>query len=139
MPEMFSLLPLPADEREARKIAAMAKRDAIINGGFTFDGARFQTRPDDRENIAGAAQLAFMAMMGGAQPGDLHWHGQIEPFAWIAEDNSLIQMDAPTVVAFAKAAASFKSACVFYARELKDQIEAAENPASVNIETGWPA
>ena len=50
-----------------------AERDRRIDAGIEFRGVMFQSRATDRENIAGAAQLAFMAMVAGAQPGDLRW------------------------------------------------------------------
>jgi hypothetical protein len=130
------LAPLRAQRRDA----VMAKRDLVIDGGFTFGGTVFQTGATDRENISGAAQLAFMAMVGsGKQPGDLRWHDGDDDFGWIALDNSVVPMDAPTVIEFAKAVAGFKSFCIRYARYLKDMIDAAENPAAVDIDEGWPA
>lgn len=130
------------DEARALKAAAvMALRQSKIDGGFTFGGTAFQTRPDDRENVAGAAQLAFMAIAAGAQPDDLRWHGGDSDFVWIAEDNSLVSMDAPTVIDFAKALAAHKSACIFNARALKDAIAAAEtveDVAAIDITVGWP-
>jgi hypothetical protein len=141
----FTILPAPPptpDPRTAHQIKyeeLSVLREQKINSGFTFNGIRFQSRPDDRENIAGASQLAFMAIVAGAQPGNLRWHEGSSDFAWIAEDNSIHTMDAHTVVAFAQCAANYKSACIFYARYLKDQIAAAEYPASVDILTGWPS
>ena len=124
--------------RETRRAAVMAMRDAKVEAGITFNGVAFQTRKDDYLIIAGAAQLAFMAVVAGAQPGDLYWHGEETPFAWIALDNSIMTMDAPTVVEFGRAVAARRSACIFHARELKDQIDAAADPRTVNIDTGWP-
>ena len=120
--------------------AVNVKRDAVIDGGFTFQGHVFQTAASDRENIAGAAQLAFMALLaGGKVPGDLRWHDGDQDFGWIALDNSVVPMDAPTVIQFAKEVAAFKSGCIFYARYLKDAIDAAVNPAAIEINAGWPA
>jgi hypothetical protein len=97
-----------------------AERDRRIDAGVTFNGTRFQTRPADRENVAGATQLATLAVMAGAQAGDLRWHGGASDFAWIAEDNSIVTMDAQTVIAFGQAVAATKSAHIFAARALKD-------------------
>lgn len=96
------------------------ERDRRTDAGFDFLGTTFQSRSGDRENISGAAQLAFMAIVGGAQPGDLRWHGGDTDFVWIAADNSLVPMDAHTVVAFGKAAAAHKQKLIFAARALKD-------------------
>jgi hypothetical protein len=126
--------------RAQRRAVVMLKRDQVIDGGFVFNGVRFQTGATDRENISGAAQLAFMALLAeGRQPGDLRWHGGDSDFGWIALDNTVIPMDAPTVIEFGKAIAAFKQACIFYARYLKDQIDTAVNPAAIDIETGWPS
>jgi hypothetical protein len=97
-----------------------AERDRRIDAGVVFNGVRFQTRPADRENVAGATQLATLAVMAGAQAGDLRWHGSASDFAWIAEDNSIVTMDAPTVIAFGQAVAAHKRAHIFAARALKD-------------------
>lgn len=126
--------------RAQGRAAVMTKRDQVIDGGFSFAGNVFQTAPTDRENISGAAQLAFMAMVAaGKLAGDLRWSDPDQDFGWIASDNTVVPMDAPTVIAFGKAIAGFKSGCIFYARAMKDQIDAAQNPATVDIEAGWPA
>jgi hypothetical protein len=116
--------------------AVDAERDRRIDAGVTIDGTRFQTRPADRENVAGATQLATLAVMGGAQAGDLRWHGGGSDFAWIAEDNSIVTMDAPTVIAFGQAVAAHKSAHIFAARALKD---ADPIPADYTSSEHWPA
>ena len=113
-----------------------AERDRRIDAGIVFSGHRFQSRSGDRENIAGAAQLAFMAIVAGAQPGDLRWADSDNDFVWIAEDNSLVPMDAPTVIAFAKTAAGYKQALTMTARAIKD-IDPI--PDSFAEDALWPA
>lgn len=102
------------------KAAIDAERDRRINGGFIFEGVEYQSRPEDRENIAGAATAALGAIMAGAQQGDLRWHGGAEDFAWIAADNTMHTMDAQTVYAFGQAAMAHKQAHIFAARTLKN-------------------
>lgn len=111
------------------------ERDQRIADGFLFMDRIFQSRSDDRENIAGAGTLASIAIMGGAQPGDYRWHGGSEDFVWIAADNSLIQMDAFDVVNFGKTAAAWKSAHIFAARALKDS---SEIPSDYRDDARWP-
>jgi hypothetical protein len=110
--------------------------------GFEFNGVLFQSRPEDRENIAGAKSMATDAVALGAKPRDLAWRKLLSPdgpevFAWIAADNSLVPMDAPTVISFAYAAVAHKERMIFAARAVKsmDPIpeDYAENPAY------WPA
>lgn len=111
------------------------ERDRRIDAGVEFQGVMFQSRMTDRENIAGAAQLGFMAVVAGAEAGDLRWSNPDQDFAWIASDNSLVPMDAQTVVAFGKAAAERKQALIFAARQLKDM---AELPADYTDDKWWP-
>lgn len=96
------------------------ERDRRADGGVVFAGKRYQTRPQDRENINGAGTLALAALVQGIGPGNYNWHGKPTPFEWIAEDNSTVQMDAPTVLAFGAAVASLKSDMIHCARKLKD-------------------
>ena len=104
--------------------------------GFTFAGKRYQTRPEDRENIAGAAVAALGAMMGGAQASNLRWHGGTADSAWIAEDNSLTPMDAQTVFAFGQAAMAHKQAHIFAGRTIKNMDPV---PADFTDDFYWPA
>lgn len=99
--------------------AVNAERDRRISGGMDFQGHTFQTRTEDRENIAGASTNALAAIMNGAQPGDYYWHGGAEPFRWIDLSNQTVQMDAQTMFAFGQAAAEWKQAHIFAARDIK--------------------
>jgi hypothetical protein len=133
--------PQPSAARLARlrartQDAIDAERDRRIDAGVVFNGVRFQTRPADRENVAGATQLATLAVMAGAQAGNLRWHGGASDFAWIAEDNSIVTMDAPTVIAFGQAVAAHKSVHIFAARALKDSDPI---PADYTSNGYWPA
>jgi len=96
------------------------ERNRRVEDGFMFGGVKYQSRPEDRENIAGASQVALEAIMNGAQPGDLYWHSGATPFVWIAADNSLNPMDAQTMFNFGKAAMAHKQTLVFKARAIKD-------------------
>jgi hypothetical protein len=124
-----------AEAREAAKRQIDTERDRRIAGGFTFAGHRFQTRPEDRENIAGASTAALAAMINGAQVGDLRWHGGDKDFAWIGEDNDLVSMDAQTMFAFGQAAMAHKQSMIFAARALKDL---PEMPAEITDDSNWP-
>lgn len=112
-----------------------AERDRRIAAGFVFGGALFQTRPEDRENIAGASTAALAAIIAGAHAGDLRWHGGDADFAWIAADNSLHTMDAQTMFAFGQAAMAHKQSHIFAARALKDMDPI---PAGYADNTYWP-
>ena len=116
-------------------MAVDAERDRRIDAGVLFRDVMYQSRATDRENISGAAQLGFMAVVGGAQPGDLRWSDPDQDFEWIAADNSLVPMDAQTVVAFGKAAAERKQDLIFAGRQLKDMNPI---PADFTDDKWWP-
>ncbi|HEV7458241.1 MAG TPA: hypothetical protein VGN96_15830 [Roseococcus sp.] len=112
-----------------------AERDRRIDAGMEFQGVRYQTRPQDRENVAGASIMALAAMVQGAQPGDYRWHGGEADFVWIGEDNSLTPFDAMTFFGFGQAMAAHKSAHIFAARALKDSVPIPLDYAS---DAYWP-
>lgn len=125
-----------SDARDADLRASIdVERDRRIDAGMTVGGVRYQTRPQDRENLNGAATLALAAIVQGAAAGDLYWHGGAAPFAWIAEDNSLHQFDAPGLFALGEAMATHKSALIFAARALKS---ADPIPANFTDDLHWP-
>jgi len=113
-----------------------AERDRRIAAGFTFGGKLYQSRPEDRENITGAAIAALAAIGAGAVPGDYRWHGVESDFVWIAADNSLTVMDAQTMFAFGQAAMAHKQAHIFAARAIKD---AEPIPLDYAQAGWWPA
>jgi hypothetical protein len=106
-------------ESDSRRSRINVHRDKRISTGFLFQEKMYDSRPEDQKRIGGAAQLAFMAVVAGAQPGDYLWSGE-SPFGWIAQDNSIVLMDAQTVIEFAKVAAAWESAHIFAARTLKN-------------------
>jgi len=117
-------------EHAAQRRAEMAplidaERDRRISAGFEFAGVRYQSRlpsPEragDWEVFSGKALEALMAVLDGAQPGDLRWSDPAEDFAWIAADNSRVPMDAQTVIELAKAASAHRSRHTFAGSDLK--------------------
>lgn len=129
---------IPAALRPGATVSSVhvnQERDRRIEAGLTFNGVRYQTRQEDRENVAGAAQLATLAIIAGVQPGDLRWHGGETDFVWIAEDNSAHPMDAHTVIELGRAMAQHKSALIFAARALKDM---QATPIDFRNDAYWP-
>ena len=96
------------------------ERDRRIQDNFMFNGVKFDFDSNSKANISGAAQLAFMSVVSGAQAGDLRWHGGDYDFVWLSKDNTPVPMDAQTVINFGKAAANHESTHVFAARALKN-------------------
>jgi len=97
-----------------------AERDRRLSLDFEFQGKMFQRDRESIARISGAGTLALGAMVGGAQPGDLFWHGRDTPFAWIASDDSLVTMDAQTCFAFGQAAAARETEIIFAAKTLRE-------------------
>ncbi|SOC45777.1 uncharacterized protein DUF4376 [Rhizobium subbaraonis] len=123
------------EDQSGRADRVNAERDRRIVAGLVFGGILYQTRDQDRENIAGAGALAIAAIMNGAQPGDYRWHGGDTDFTWIAADNSLHVMDAPTLIALGNAVVNHKAALIHAARVIKDMNPI---PADFANDTYWP-
>jgi len=141
----WTLRGLTPEETEAlkvtRKAAVMVLRDHHIADGMMFQGHPYQTRQQDRENVAGASQLATLWLVNGGDPNTLRWADPNQDFVWIDANNDLQPMSASTVIAFGKALAAFKSDCIFHALTLKQTIDActtAEQVVAVDINAGWP-
>lgn len=128
----FTAPPPPPVTREM----VNAERDKRIVRGFKFMGKVYDFDMRSKANISGAAQMAFMAIVSGIQAGNYKWTGGDIDFGWVSQDNSFIPMDAQTVVAFGRVAASHESAHVFHARALKD---AEVIPADYMDDKYWPA
>ncbi len=133
--EMISPAVNQAQLRAGAERNVDAERDRRVAAGFVFGANTFQTRPEDRENIAGASTAALAAIVSGAQVGDLRWHGGDSDFAWISAANALVPMDAQTMFAFGQAAMAHKQGLIFAARALKDM---AEIPADIADDQWWP-
>lgn len=127
--------------RQPRPSAVDIERDRRIDAGFIFEGVLYQSRAEDRENIAGAVKAATDAIALGAAVDDYGWQRLLDPnapeiFRWIAADNTTHPMDAQTVMLFGYAALGHKQAHIFAARALKDTApipsDFATNP------TYWP-
>lgn len=112
-----------------------AERNRRMRGTFTFQGVEFNVDADSLQRITGAGTLAGFAMFSGAQAGNLFWHGGTAPFAWIAADNTVVTMDAPTAFAFGQAAAKNESLHIFAAKALKDMDPI---PTDYTADTYWP-
>lgn len=137
-----------ANDREAKNnffsLRITEERDARIARGFYFNGHIYDSRPEDQKRISGSALLAFMVISaGGGTAGDNYWHinGQtvdstITEFGWITQDNQIVTMDAPTVIAFGKVAAEWERAHIFSARTLKDMDPVPDNYKN---DMYWPA
>jgi hypothetical protein len=57
---------------------------------------------------------------------------------WACADNSLLTLDAMGVLGMMQALGTHGLALHMYGRGLKSQVEASEDPESIDILTGWP-
>lgn len=111
---------------------AKANRDAAIDAGCTVPGVgTFDTDLLSRTNIHGAVTAAAIAS------------GQSLPFSvpWKLQDNTIVTLDAPTMIGAGMAAMQRTSDCHAHAQGLGIAIEAAADFAAleaIDIETGWP-
>ena len=70
---------------------------------FEFQGNTF-IRPANLNELNLAVALATAAVAMQVEAGDLFWHGGDDPFSWKEQNGNRIEMDAETLIEFAKAA-----------------------------------
>ena len=112
-----------------------AERDKRIALGFNYGPHRFDFDTASKSRITGAATLAGFAMGAGAQAGNFLWHGGTDPFTWILQDNTTLQIDAPTMFQIGQVAANWEASHITAARALKD---ADPIPADYTDDAYWP-
>lgn len=128
----------PLDDVKARAVARLnEERDRRFESGFSFAGTAFDSRQQDRENIAGAVQLATLWLMSGGDPLDTKWHGGEQDFVWINANNDLTVLSAGAMIEFGKTAAAHKHLLIFTARAYKDAALAGTTVAEV-VAVEWP-
>jgi hypothetical protein len=116
--------------------------NALINKGVVYQNKIIQIDDKSRLSISAAALMATIAINN--KVGDQNNYRWVDPdvdFGWIAEDNTVINMDAPTCVAFGLLIAQYYTKLVFNARFLKNTILNLQNINEVqnfDFNTGWP-
>jgi len=111
------------------------ERDRRIASGFVFDGKSYDFDQLSKQRVAGAATLAGFAMGAGAGAGNLRWANPNNDFGFIAQDNSINPMDAPTAFAFGQAAANHETRHIFGCKAIK---EMSPIPANFADDKYWP-
>ena len=118
--------------KQAKWEQAKANRDAAIDAGCTVPGVgTFDTDLLSRTNIHGAVTAAAIASS----------QSLAFKVPWKLKDNSIIVLDAPTMIGAGMAVMQRTSDCHAHAQALGIAIEAAEDFAAldvIDIETGWP-
>ncbi len=120
-------VPLP-DRRAALWEQIKATRDRLSDeGGYsvTVNGTPKWFHSDGKSKTQ---QLA-LTMLGANVPS----------VPWKTMDGSFVTMSQPLAAAIFQAALSMDMALFAHAESLKAQVEASEDPSSIDISTGWPA
>ncbi|MGV8823035.1 DUF4376 domain-containing protein [Methylibium petroleiphilum] len=110
-----------------RWAAMKAARDAFEFGGFTWDGATFDSDPASQSRIQGASQLATLAGISGS------------PFSidWTLQDNRVRTLSGADMLAVGMAMGSHIATAHAIGRDLRQAIEAAVSVAAVEA-VAWP-
>jgi hypothetical protein len=117
-----------------------AERDRRIAAGFSFSSKEFDTDRESVKRILGAASAAHIAVtQNNSQAGDLRWADANADFQWIAADNTLLAMDAPTAIAFGQAYMAHERALIFAAKTIKDEISAGTYDGDPVNDNRWPS
>lgn len=140
--EIAAITPSLEDVKERRRGEVNALRDEKLLEDFTFGGIVYQADERSQERLDRARASALAAIVGGAQVGNLRWHGEDVDFFWIAKDNSQTVMDAQTALAFGNAMVAREGMLIAAGSAIKATIDAAttkEAVEAIDITTGWPA
>lgn len=111
------------------------ERDRRLNAGFAFYGNVFDSDLLSVQKVTGATLKANLAISAGAAVGDLRWFNPAEDFSWIAQDNSLVSLDAHDMAAMGDALALYHQQVIFAARDLKNSDPIPSDFAS---DIHWP-
>lgn len=116
------------DEIKAdRWTAIKAARDAAEAAGFDTPFGRFDSDPASQGKIIGAVTAAQLALGVGAP-----W--QID---WTLQDNTVVRLDAPAMIAVGQALMVHVDAVHERGRTLREAIDAAQTAAEVET-VSWP-
>ncbi|EHF1082803.1 DUF4376 domain-containing protein [Campylobacter coli] len=100
-----------------------AKKENILNGGFSFKGKIYQSSNEDQLRINGAATNALV-------------NPNLIPYIdWIALDNSTTRFSVDEFKLFASSMAYFIQQTIFRAKDLKEKIRNATSLEELNLIT----
>lgn len=111
--------------------AVKAERDKCAGGGCETALGRVDSDERSRILIAGAVQMAQIALAGG----------EAYSVDWVMADNQPVPHDAPAMIALGLAVGQHIAACWERAQTLRAAIEAAETVedlTAIDINSGWP-
>lgn len=114
--------PSALDSAKTAKWAEVKQhRNEAENGGFVWDGSRFDSTPISQSRIQGAVQLATLAKLTN------------QPFSieWTLMNNGTRSLSADDMIAVGMALGAHINEQHVRARQLREQIEAATTPEQV--------
>jgi len=136
--EIANPSPTIEQRREAVWEAVKAERTHRVNGGVQVGGHWYHSDVDSRVQHMRLADKAATLLAGGGTGADvLQVAGQ--PIAWKTLANDLVPMTAALAVAIVEAIEVLDALAFARAEALRAQIEASEDPESIDITSGWPA
>jgi hypothetical protein len=116
-------------------------RDTYLANGFLYNGVIYQSRPEDWINLASCGSDAAVAIANGAQRGNYRWFDPQHDFGFIAQNNTVVKLDAYDMRAMYQTGSKVASKVILYARYLKDRIHATttyEEFDRISLTVGWP-
>lgn len=125
-----------APNAEERLTAARAEVCARVNAernrreqaSFAYLGKRIDSDSVSVQRITVAQATAQMALSAGV-PYEIEWS---------CADNTMLALDAMGVLGMMQALGSYGLALHMHSRALKAQVNASEDPESIDILVGWP-
>lgn len=134
--------PAPQPTIEERRASVWshvkAERTRRVNGGAQVAGHWYHTDVDSRvQHMRLDAKAAALLAGGGAAVDMLTVAGQ--PIYWKTLSNGLVPMTAGLAQTIVAAIEVLDALAFARAETLRAQIEASEDPESIDITSGWPA
>lgn len=130
---VFSGIPSLAERRIMACEAVDARREVAIAVGCSYSDKVIDVDQISQSRISSMAIRA-----GDVIAGRSDWPAYYQ--AWITADNTILPLaTAEDGFAMAVACEAFVAGAIINAATLKAMIRASEDPASIDIEAGWPA
>lgn len=105
--------------------------------GFKFNTVWYQGDDASITNMTGLGMAATSAVINGAMDGDYRWSDPLKDFVFIARDNSMVPLDARTMMMLGQAAMNFSSSYAIASRKIKDRFLAGET-LTITDDALWP-
>ncbi|KAA0582683.1 DUF4376 domain-containing protein [Azospirillum sp. Sh1] len=137
----YAMEGLTAEERAAQMAGARVGRVAAINeerdrrlaAGAPYGGKRIDVSDRGRADLGGMAIAAMLATAG-----TVPWTGGYSA-GWITMDNTRFPLPTPADgLALSAAVGDWYGRTMQYARDMKDAVLSAADPAAIPIADGWP-